>query len=168
MPTVTEMATEAATPEVLPTEMVAVTAEAPTRAPTITPTSVVEAATEAVVAETVIPQMMDASALNTALATFPLAADGVTEVETSLGQTMMANVCAAPGREMRTLLPQVMYALAKDSPALDASIAAIGVHLVNCSDKSDLLTVATDRASAEAYAAGSLSDGQFSALWQPQ
>ncbi len=159
-PLVTEMATEMATPEVLMTELVAT--EAPTRAPTITPTFTPEA-TEVVVAET-----MDASALNTALATFPLAADGVTQVETGLGQTMMANICAAPGREMRTLLPQVMNALAQDSPALDASVTAIGVHLVNCSDKSDLLTVATDRASAESYAAGSLSDSQFSALWQPQ
>ena len=156
------VATEMGMAEVLSTEMV--TTEAPTRAPTVTPTFALEAdATEVVAA-----QMMDASALTTALATFPLAAEGVTQVETGLGQTIMANVCAAPGREMRTLLPQVMNTLAQDSPALDASVTAIGVHLVNCSDNSDLLTVATDRASAESYAAGTLTDTQFAALWQPQ
>ncbi|MEP7293989.1 MAG: tetratricopeptide repeat protein [Chloroflexota bacterium] len=162
-------ATSAAEVVVVPTDAsIAVTtdevtsgteATAPTRRSTVTPTA--EGATAEAVSS-------DFPAVNEALAAFTLTENGVTQTATSLGNTLLVSVCSAPGREMRTLLPQVMNALAQQSPALDASIQAIGVSLVNCETGTAMLTVASDLISAQNYAAGGLSDAQFAATWKPQ
>jgi len=54
-----------------------------------------------------------------------------------------------------------MNALAKQSGSLEQTFRRIGVHLINCGQKTPLLTVATDLASAQDYAQGKLSDSEF-------
>jgi hypothetical protein len=66
------------------------------------------------------------------------------------------------------LLPQVMNTFAAQSPALDASVQAIGVSLVNCETNAPMLTVATEVITAQSYAGGDLSAAEFAATWRPQ
>lgn len=108
------------------------------------------------------------SAVNDALSAFPLASAGIVETQTSLGNTVLANVCSASGREMRMLLPQVMNALASQSPSLPETVQAVGVRLVNCESNAPMLSVATEIVSAQSFAQGDLSAGEFAATWQPQ
>ncbi len=167
-------ATEEITPEILPlpletsiseaATMEIVATEASTRPPTVTPTFTLEpGATEEAAAEST-----DFGTIAAVLSQFPLTENGLGVVESGLGNTLQANVCTTPGREMRTLLPQVMNALARESTSVDSSVEAIGVQLINCADNIDLLRVAVDRASALAYAEGNLTDAEFTKLWQPQ
>jgi len=161
--TSTNVIAEAATSEV--TQEVIAT-EAPTLAATNT---TVAAVTEAATVETTsAASSADYSAIQTAMSAFSLPQNGIAEVQTSLGNTLQVTACTTAGRAMRTLLPQVMNALAKQSGSLGSSIQAIGVHLINCGQNTPLLTVATDLASAHDYAQGKLSDSEFSAKWKPQ
>ncbi len=162
--TVTEASVQAiVSPEV--TEVIKTT-EVPTKAPTST---LVSAATEASIAEiTAAASGTDYSDIQSALSQFSLATNGIAEVQTSLGNTLQVTVCTTPGRAMRTLLPQVMDALAKQSVSLSSSVQAIGVDMINCDENTPLLTVATDLASAQDYAQGKLTDSDFSAKWKPQ
>ncbi len=146
--------TEVMSTEVMPTEP-------PTRAPTVTPTLAGEQAT----AETT---GIDYAAIEAALSEFPIAESGVGVVQTTLGDTLMVSACTTQGRAMRTLLPQVMNALAKQSPSLDSSVQAIGARMLDCEQNSPLVTVAVDLATAQSYAQGNLDDGAFAATWQPQ
>jgi hypothetical protein len=141
-----------------------------TEVPTAVATSAVAgAATEQATLETTAgASSADYSAIQSALSSFSLPQDGIGEVQTSLGTTLQVTACTTPGRAMRTLLPQVMNALAKQSGSLEASIQAVGVHLINCGQNTPLLTVATDLASAQDYAQGKLSDSDFAAMWKPQ
>lgn len=107
-------------------------------------------------------------AVSEALAAFPLATAGIVETQTSLGNTVFANVCSASGREMRMLLPQVMNALASQSPSLPETVQAIGVSLVNCESNAPMLSVAAEVVSAQSFAQGDLSAGEFAATWRPQ
>lgn len=132
-----------------------------TRRPTITPT--VEGATAEASSGS-----GDFTAVAEALSAFPLASAGIAPRETSLGNTLVASVCSAPGREMRMLLPQVMNAFAAQSPSLDAAVQAIGVSLVNCETNTPMLTVASEIITAQSYAGGDLSDAEFAASWRPQ
>lgn len=149
----------------VPTESAntAATEEAPeaTRRPTITPT--IEGATPEASSGSA-----DFTAVSEALASFPLAPAGIATSETSLGNTLVASVCSAPGREMRMLLPQVMNAFAAQSASLDAAVQAIGVSLVNCETNASMLTVATEVITAQSYAGGDLSNAEFAATWRPQ
>lgn len=106
--------------------------------------------------------------LETALAAFTAAEDGIVEAETTFGAGVLASVCTAPGREMRALAPAVMTALARQAPTLPPDVEAIGVRLVNCETNAPLLTLAVDRETANAFAQRTLGAAQFQAAWQPQ
>lgn len=131
----------------------------PTARATITPT--IEGATAEAVAA-------NYPAVSEALAAFPLAQAGIAEVQSTLGNTLQANICSAPGREMRMLLPQVMNALAAQAPSLPETVQAIGVSLVNCDTNAPMLTVAAEMVAAQNFAQGDLSAGDFAASWEPQ
>lgn len=107
-------------------------------------------------------------AVSEALAAFPLATAGIVETQTSLGNTVLANVCSASGREMRMLLPQVMNALASQSSSLPETVQAVGVRLVNCESNAPMLSVAAEIVTAQSFAQGDLSAGEFAATWRPQ
>ncbi len=110
----------------------------------------------------------DFDSLYAALSDFSVPEGGIEEVTTSLGSTVMANVCAAPGREMRALLPQVMGAIAEQAGDLGDGIEAIGASMVNCETNAPMLTVAVPREIAQAFADGDLNAAEFSSGWQPQ
>lgn len=111
---------------------------------------------------------IDYAAIEAALADFPIAESGIGVVDTSLGSTLLVTACTTPGREMRMLLPQVMNALAKQSASLGSGVVAIGARMLDCTQNAPLLTVATDLATAQSYAQGSLNDSDFAATWKPQ
>jgi tetratricopeptide (TPR) repeat protein len=179
-PAPTETPTELVSVIVVPTEEAAqVATEQVTEAVTIAPISateqvteqVSESATEAVSATeqaTAEAAGGDYAALQQALGQFPIAPDGFQETQTSFGQTLQVTGCSAPGREMRTLLPNLMNAFALQSQNLDRSIKAISVHLINCDDNSPLVTIAVGRESSQAYATKLLTDAEFAARWKPQ
>lgn len=132
---------------------------APTLRATITPTGE-GATTEAAIS--------NYPAVSEALTAYPLAQAGIAEVQTTLGNTLLASVCSAPGREMRMLLPQVMNALAAQTESLPETVQAIGVSLVNCDTNTPMLTVAAEVVSAQSFAQGDLSASEFAATWEPQ
>lgn len=103
--------------------------------------------------------------LDTALSAFTLAPAGITTETLSTGTTVLANVCSAPGREARTLLPQVMEVLASATAGLPDDVEGIGTRLVNCENSNILVTVAVERTVAAQFAAGDLTSGDFSARW---
>lgn len=111
---------------------------------------------------------IDYAALETAMAEFPIAESGIGVVDTSLGSTLMVSACTEAGRAMRTLLPQVMNTLARQSPSLGSDIQAVGARMLDCTTNTPFVTVATELATAQSYAQGSLSDSDFAATWRPQ
>jgi hypothetical protein len=142
-----------ATPEALPTA-------APTTAATVETTIAAEQTSEAA--------GIDLAALETALAEFPIAESGIGVVDTSLGSTLMVSACTEAGRAMRTLLPQVMNALAMQSAAFGSDIQAVGARMLDCTENTSFVTVATELATAQSYAQGGMSDSDFAATWKPQ
>lgn len=110
----------------------------------------------------------DFEPLYEALSDFSIPDGGIEAVTTSLGNTVVASVCSAPGREMRGLLPLVMSALAEQVGELGDDVEAVGASMVNCETNAPMLTVAVPREMAQAFADGDLNLGEFSAGWQPQ
>lgn len=171
-------ATEVSSPTeeaVAPTELplvteALVTTEMPTTAQTAEPTlaSVTSEPTTASAEATGESAAIDYAAIEAALSDYPIAESGVGLVETSLGNTLLVSACTTPGRAMRTLLPQVMSALAQQSPSLPSDLQAVGARMLNCQDNTPLLTVAVDLLTAQSYAQGSVSDSDFAATWKPQ
>ncbi len=153
-PTAQDTATEA------PTE-IATAQAAVTEAPT-------QAATEATAESTSQSAADSFAAIEKALSEFSLAESGVGEVTTSLGDTVLVTVCSTPGRAMRTLLPKAMNTLAKVSPALGTTVAAVGVRMLDCGTNAPLVTVAVELPTAQSYAKGDLTDSAFAATWKPQ
>lgn len=143
------------------------TAEAVTQ---VTPVAVDETdeAAATLEATTSVATTGDFDSLYAALSDFSVPEGGIEEVTTSLGNTVMASVCAAPGREMRALLPQVMGALAEQIGDLGDEVEAIGASMINCETNAPMLTVAAPREIAQAFADGDLNAAEFSAGWQPQ
>ena len=152
-------ATEAAT-----MQSIAATAELMATEPLVVATTeatVAAAATAENAAETF-------ALIEQSLAAFPVAESGVGQVETSLGDTLLVTVCTTPGRAMRSLLPQVMNALALKSPTLGTSVDALGVRMLDCSANTALLIVAVELETAQGFAGGAMSSSDFAASWQPQ
>lgn len=155
------MATEESTESAAPTEVVPTEAEPTEALPTeVPPTVIAEMTSEAA--------SVDYAAVEASMAEFPVAESGVGLVDTSFGSTLVVSVCTTQGRAMRTLLPQVMNALAKQSTAFGSDVAAIGTRMLDCTENTELITVAADLGSAQSYAAGSLTDGDFAAMWKPE
>ncbi len=177
---VAQSATELATPPTVAvteqmTELATIGSASATELATSAPISATETtaasteqATAATGSATAEATVGDYAALQQALAQFPIAPDGIQETQTSFGQTLQVTACSAAGREMRTLLPNLMNAFALQSQNLDRSIKAISVHLVNCDTNTSLVTVAVGRESSQAFATGLLTDAEFAARWKPQ
>ncbi|MBE2269736.1 MAG: hypothetical protein IAE80_15980 [Anaerolinea sp.] len=146
----TEAVADSPTPEVSSEE----TAEAPIA--TVEPD--VESTGEAVVTG------MDA--LTAGLGRYTLGAEAVVEEETTLGRTLIVNVCAPDRREVTALLRPVMRAIARGASAVDSD--AVGVRMLNCETGAPFVTMAVDRQSAVEHAAGTLSYVDFRDLWEPQ
>lgn len=102
-----------------------------------------------------------------ALSRYTLPDDPVEVVDTSLGSTLLASVCSAPGREARTRVEEVLTLAARESAGLPESIDAVGARMVNCDDGSTILALGVDRATAIGFAQRSVSARDFSAAWRP-
>lgn len=103
-----------------------------------------------------------------ALASFNLPAENAISISpTSLGQTLIADVCTTAGREMRVLLPQVTSALAMASQPYSNTIQAVAVRMTDCAATTTLLQVGLPIADAKGFASGSIAEANFQALWKP-
>ncbi|PJF27853.1 MAG: hypothetical protein CUN53_02495 [Phototrophicales bacterium] len=102
-----------------------------------------------------------------ALARYTLPDAPVEVVDTSLGSTLLASVCSAPGREARTRVEEVLTLAARESAGLPESIDAVGARMVNCDDGSTILALGVDRVTAVGFAQRSVSARDFSAAWRP-
>ncbi len=102
-----------------------------------------------------------------ALARYTLPDAPVEIVDTSLGSTLLASVCSAPGREARTRVEEVLTLAARESAGLPESVDAVGARMVNCDDGSTILALGVDRATAVGFAQRSVSARDFSAAWRP-
>lgn len=102
-----------------------------------------------------------------ALSRYTLPDAPVEVVDTSLGSTLLASVCSAPGREARTRVEEVLTLAARESAGLPESIDAVGARMVNCDDGSTILALGVDRATAVGFAQRSVSARDFSAAWRP-
>ena len=109
----------------------------------------------------------DFSGILSALSRYTLPDAPVEVVDTSLGSTLLASVCSAPGREARTRVEEVLTLAARESAALPESIDAVGARMVNCDDGATILALGVDRATAVGFAQRSVSARDFAAAWRP-
>ncbi len=105
--------------------------------------------------------------LSDVLSEFTLTSEGTIDVETDFGMTFIAEVCSAPGRELRTLMPLVMEAIARSNEQLPENTEAIGVRMVNCEDQTVFLAVVATVEDAQSFAEGNLDSAAFAATWRP-
>jgi hypothetical protein len=168
------VATEEATPEA--TEIAAVpTEEAPTPTVEVTPTEDVAVATvevtpteesgliltEAVTAE---PTQSPADTLAAKLEVLNVAPEDVTTVQTTLGPTLIVEVCAPPVASATTALTVTMNALAEtvvDVP----DVEAVGVNLA-CEGAAPRI-IAVSASEAAAYGRGEIDVRTFRQGWTP-
>jgi hypothetical protein len=135
-----------------------------TAEPTQTPTA--EAAAEMTVEAGGVSED-EFSGILSAISRYTLPDAPVEVVDTSLGSTLLASVCSAPGREARTRVEEVLTLAARASAALPESIDAVGARMVNCDDGSTILALGVDRATAVGFAQRTVSARDFSAAWRP-
>jgi hypothetical protein len=103
--------------------------------------------------------------LSQSLANFTLAEAGISTEQTSLGNTVVANVCTTPGAELRSALEQVMSVLANNATGL--GVDALGTRMLDCTTNTPLLVIGASANDMTAYATGSLTEREFQARWQP-
>jgi hypothetical protein len=107
-------------------------------------------------------------ALLAGLRRYTLADEPLTREATTLGETVLVNVCVSDRREVAPALRPVMRAVANGTQALGAEVAAVGARLMDCATGRAFVVMAAERQSAEAHAAGTLSYVEFRESWQPQ
>jgi hypothetical protein len=177
--TATSTRTPRATVAPTDTEVVETTAELPTKpAQTVSPvapTDEIELTVEVVQTEPASTPVVtaefsgDFAALIAAeLQGFSVAEVALEEVETSLGQSIMARVCTLEGPELRSTLREVMGVLVDQVDVLPETFTAIGVRLINCDSDRTLRIIVVDRESASAYAAGVFTQTEFEAQWHAE
>lgn len=103
-----------------------------------------------------------------ALQDFNVKANGVGTTATSLGNTLVAQICTARGAEMRQILPQIMDIMASLAQTDIPDVDAIATHLLACEEpEQTLLFIGVPLNDALAYAKGDISSSDFSARWKP-
>jgi hypothetical protein len=107
------------------------------------------------------------AALRSMLSSFTLADNGIQISNTSLGNTLLVSVCTTQGLGLRSMLPQVLDALAKANATYVNQAEAIGVRMADCQTNANLLTIGVPISDAVSYANGSLSEEDFQAKWKP-
>jgi tetratricopeptide (TPR) repeat protein len=123
--------------------------------------------------QAIIPTAVELSAdsiaaVTAALSQFELSANGVRVVSTSLGSTLLAEICTNPGAPLRTALPEAMNALARASSAYVGQFAAVGVNMLDCTaDNTILRSIGVTTADVASFTDGSLDVQQFQAKWVP-
>lgn len=157
------IATEAA-PELTPEDSAAPTSTVETTAEVLaveaSPTTENLLPTQSIIE----PATGEVTSVSTALTAFDVAESGVQVETTTLGNTLVANICTTAGVELRSTLPAVMDVLARQT--LPDNTDAVGTRMVNCDDNSALLFIVVPVDSAADYAAGNLSEEDFQALWK--
>ncbi len=134
------------------------------------PTLVAVTATDVIQTSATVPsQSVDDpfEALRPMLSAFTLSDNGIQLNQTSLGNTLIVQVCTTPGRELRSTLPQVVDALAKANNTYTNQADAIGVQMVDCQTSANLLAIGVSLSDAVAYANGDLTEEDFQARWKP-
>lgn len=153
----------------VPTQVPVSTVDSATiAAPTVSSLAVEASPTTSTELDVTAEQPIDFSAIVSTFSGFSLVPDtGINIVDTSFGKTLLANVCSAPGKEMRELLPKAMSILAKSSSNYVSHVQAIAVRMLDCSTNSTLLWIGSDIGDAIAYAGNSIGDKEFQAKWKP-
>jgi len=163
--------------EITPLDVPTLVAEEPTATAvplaeqTVLPTEIPETSPTAVQPEgTGVPSGTGNSfdAIYDALGNFIVPRNGVTVIQTSLGNTLLAAICTNPGPELRNALPQAMDIMANASSSLAADIQAVGVRMMNCGSSTTLLQISVPIEDAAAYAAGQLDEATFESRWKSQ
>jgi hypothetical protein len=110
----------------------------------------------------------DFSDISSAFAGITLSSDKGVEIgDTSLGKTLIVNVCTTAGKEMRELLPKAMETLAKASANYASQVQTVAVKMLDCTANSTLLWIGSSITDAASFATGTLTDKDFQAKWQP-
>lgn len=95
-----------------------------------------------------------------------LSPEGVSQIETALGNTLIVNVCTTP-QMLRTDYATALNALAAQSELFPPETDAIGAQLVHCADGDrPLRRLVVSADNARAYDNGTLSDAAFQSLWR--
>lgn len=161
-------------PELEPTSVE--TAAVATDAESIEPTSAATvAATENLTAE----PSSTAAESNTPLAEFVRdVAEDITEFDinrpssgvenTSLGETLVLQLCAIPGREFNERLNQVMNAVVSLADTIPEGLDAVAAGLLNCPDPNASLRIIGVAVEAiKGYAEEEIDEKDFQRAWQP-
>ena len=173
--------TEVEATDIPPTEMSTETEEATDIPPTNEPTETDESTEEPTEVEatstpeevepsptnttepTEIPDVTDIEAIATALGEFAVQGDNVNLRDTTLGQTLVVEVCSSGGYA----LIDVMGSLANQNEHFASDVEAIGIDLIDCEQDGRSRLVATPLSAALDYADGDVDARDFQRQWQP-
>lgn len=115
-----------------------------------------EALVEPEVAESVSESLQD----------YEIAEDGVVYEDTSLGRTLLVDVCTTAGQGLREAVAAALFDLAPASQTLPEDVDAIGVRFRDCTTEETLRIIGVSSATAQLYAENTLDARQFEAQWR--
>jgi hypothetical protein len=107
------------------------------------------------------------NALVDVLEPFNVLQENVVIDSTNLGNTLVVDVCAQAGADLREKLPQVMEELAKNYSIYENAVQAISTRMVDCDTNTPLLAIGVPLTDVVAYADGTLDEEAFQAKWKP-
>lgn len=106
--------------------------------------------------------------LRSAMSSFTVTEDGIAISDTSLGRTLLVNICTSAGAPLRETMPASMDALARANGIYAAeALDAIGVRMIDCAINEPLRSIGTAITNAVSFANGSLSSREFQSTWVP-
>ncbi len=104
--------------------------------------------------------------INQTMSNFQMVENSMGIVETSVGETLLVQICSAPGVELRTTLPAALLSLSNAAVFSGVSSDFIGVQMVDCANGSVVLrTVVSSLTDAQAFANGGIDASTYQARW---
>ena len=98
------------------------------------------------------------------MADFTLIEGGIGTNETSLGKTLIANICTST-EALRDTLSKSMEAMARISDEIADDVEAVGVALIDCDSDRMLRIIATSAENAAAYNSDEIDASTYQASW---
>ncbi len=121
-----------------------------------------------IVDEPETPLQMFASAVATRVSEFEFSLDAGRLEATALGETLVLQFCAIPGREFNERLNRVMHALVELHDSIPEDIEAVAAGLLNCSDPdASLRVIGVSVDVIVDFANEATDDKDFQRAWQP-
>ncbi|MCB9451789.1 MAG: hypothetical protein H6672_10135 [Anaerolineaceae bacterium] len=114
-----------------------------------------------------VQQIGEYAILHQALSTFDVPDQGIFIQNTSVGNTLVVEVCEDDRRQARQTLPLVLDILANQSAAIEDGIDAIATRIQSCGTGEAWMFVGVPLQTAVDYTNGTIESADFQAAWKP-